>query len=50
MAGVNGMTVAFQIVFSLDMPTWLDATGLVSMQQWLVFTDCLNFTATVGLY
>lgn len=49
MVGVNGMTVAFQIVFSLDMPAWLDATGLVSIQQWMVFTECLNFTATVDL-
>lgn len=47
--GINGMTIGLHIAFYLEMPYWLELTGLVSPQQWLAFNQCLNYSATLGL-
>jgi len=44
------MTVGFQIALFVEMPHWLEMAGLVSIEQWETLTQCLNFTATVGLH
>ena len=44
------MTVAFQIAIALEMPAWLVALELVSLEQWLALTQYLNFTAIIGLH
>jgi hypothetical protein len=44
------MTVGFQIAIILEMPAWLGALELISLEQWLALTQYLNFTATIGLH
>jgi hypothetical protein len=44
------MTVGFQIAIVLEMPVWLDALELISLEQWLTLTQYLNFTAIIGLH
>lgn len=43
------MTVGFHITVDLAMPPWLEAMEVISVEQWLAFNECLNFTAIVGL-
>ena len=44
------MTVGFQIAIVLEMPSWLDALELITLEQWLALTQYLNFTAIIGLH
>lgn len=44
------MTVGLHIAIFLDMPLWLEATGIVSWEDWQRFNECLNVSASIGLY
>jgi hypothetical protein len=44
------MTVGFQIAIDLEIPAWLDALDLITLEQWLALTQYLNFTAIIGLH
>ncbi len=44
-----GMTVCIQIAFDLQMPEWLHAIGVVSVEQWALFTQYLSFAVTIGV-
>jgi hypothetical protein len=44
------MTVGLHIAISFDMPSWLEASGLVSWEHWQMFNECLNYSASFGLY
>jgi hypothetical protein len=44
------MTVGLQIAVILEMPLWLESLELISLEQWLAFTQYLNFTAIIGLH
>ena len=44
------MTVGLHIAFYLDMPIWLEASGFVTAQQWMLLNEYLNFTCSVGIH
>jgi len=44
------MTVGLHIAIYLNMPPWLEATGMITPEQWVMFNDCLNFTASLSLH
>lgn len=44
------MTVGLHIAISLDMPLWLEATGIVSWEHWQALNEYLHFSASYGFY